>query len=83
MPYSTLEMNAANKTEAVAARLATKNARAAVLRARWLRLGGEPAAWDAAEADLLKRDLEARLLDPAGRSMDVGPDRSTPETSLT
>ncbi len=83
MPYSTLELNAANKAEAVAARTATKNARAAILRARWLRLGGEPAAWDVAETDLLKRDLEARLLDSAGRSFDPGPDLPTPETSLT
>ncbi len=47
MPYSQTELNAANKAEAVAARAATRDARAAQLRARWLKLGGEPADFTA------------------------------------
>ncbi len=83
MPYSQTELNAANKAEAVAARLAVRTARAAQLRARWLKLGGEPADFTASETTLLRRDLEEQLFSSAGRSVETGVNRDTPETSLT
>ncbi len=79
MPFITRELNVANRPANIAARTAIRTARAAVLRARWLKLGGEPADFDLAEADLVKRDMEARFLSPTAWPMELESGRDAPE----
>jgi len=79
MPFSTNEMTAANRPADTAARLAARTARASYLRARALKLGYEPAEYEAIEASVIAEDKRATLLTPATRQMETLPDRMAPD----
>lgn len=79
MPYTPNEMTAAARPADTAARLAVRTARANYLRARALKLGFEPAEYEAIEASVLAEDKRATLLDPRVRQMEALPDRMAPD----
>lgn len=79
MPFSANEMTAANRPADTAARLAMRTARASYLRARALKLGYEPAEYEAIEASVLAEDRRTALLAPAARQFESTPDRMTPD----
>ncbi len=79
MPFTVNETTAANRPADTALRLAVRTERAAYLRARALKLGYEPAEYDAIEASVLAEDKRATLLTPATRQRETTVDRMTPD----
>ncbi len=79
MVFTPNELTAANRPANTAARLATRTDRAAYLRARALKLGYEPAEYEAIEASVLAEDKRATLLTPATRPLETTSDRMTPD----
>jgi len=79
MVFTPNELTAANRPADTAARLATRTDRAAYLRARALKLGYEPAEYEAIEASVIAEDRRATLLTPATRQRETLPDRMAPD----
>jgi len=79
MVFTPNELTAAARPADTASRLAVRTARASYLRARALKLGYEPAEYEAIEASVIAEDKRATLLTPATRPLETVVDRMTPD----